>query len=267
MLSFASEVPTGDQLRHVRELSEIPQDSTPKRSAPTGKTPPPILISGGLPPVPAKLVAKIQEGSFVEMAELLTDTLIKPHYGAEDSTVSSQHKPKEVANIMDWIQCFGVFIAVVSLKEPHRIPDLIGYQNLIVQSSFDSQEGRWIIYDRRFRLKASATTIPQWSSIDITEWRMAFPERPPVVSNFPSPKPLFHQPSNDDFATPSMPVCLEWNENPSSECLRTSCRFRHVCYRCVQTNIPNKKHKAIFCPYKQKRSRGSPSNQGSYRNS
>ena len=111
------------------------------------------------------------------MAELLTDTLISPHYAVDDHTASHKKTPKEVTDIMDWIQCFGMYIAVVSLKEPHRIPDLIGYQNLIVQSSIDSHEGRWIIYDRHFRLKASATTIQEWSAIDITVWRMAFPEQ------------------------------------------------------------------------------------------
>ena len=102
------------------------------------------------------------------MAELLTDTLISPQYGADDHTASHKQKPKEVTDIMDWIQCFGMYLAIISLREPHRIPDLIGYQNLIVQSSMDSHEGRWVIYDRRFRLKASATAIQEWSVIDIT---------------------------------------------------------------------------------------------------
>jgi len=110
-------------------------------------------------------------------------------------------------------------------------------------------------YDRRFRLKASATTVPEWSSIDITMWRMAFPARPPVMSTYPNPKPLLYKPSLQSFSSSLSPqrVCLEWNENPNPECLRPLCKFDHVCYRCVHTNVSNKKHKEIFCPYKQKR--------------
>jgi len=47
-------------------------------SAATGKPPLPVLISGGLPPVPAKLVKKIHDGSIVEMAELLTAPFVSP---------------------------------------------------------------------------------------------------------------------------------------------------------------------------------------------
>ena len=74
----------------------------------TGKTTPPMLISNSLPPVPAKLVNKIQEGQFIEMAELLTDTLSSPEYIAEVNSQSHKQKPKEVTDILDWVQCFGV---------------------------------------------------------------------------------------------------------------------------------------------------------------
>ena len=187
------------------------------------------------------------------MAELLTETLLSPHYGIEVYAAGHKQKPKEVTTIMESIQCFGVFMAIVSLKEAHRIPDLISYQNLIAQTSINSQEGRWILYDRRFRLKASATATPEWSSIDITVWRMAFPDRLPAVINLSTRNPQPYKPSVQLFSggtplAPSPQVCLEWNEDPNPECSQPSGKFNHVCYWCVQTNIL---HKAIFCPYKQ----------------
>jgi len=96
-----------------------------EKSTSTDKPLPPKLISGGLPPIPAKLVKRIQDGLFVEMAELLVETLISPEYTVDDQPTSSQQKPKGVTNITDWV---GLFIAIISLKEPHRI----GYQNLIM---------------------------------------------------------------------------------------------------------------------------------------
>jgi len=216
-------LPDGEQLWHVHELSNTPPPvTTTSDSAATGKPPLPVLISSGLPPVPAKLVKKIHDGSFVKMAELLTTTLISPHYEANDHTASHRKTPKQVTDIMDWIQCFGMYVAIVSLKNPRRIPNLIGYQNLIIQSYIDSHEGHWIIYDRRFCLKASTTTIPEWSAIDITVWRMAFPERPPAVSNYPTPRSLPCKPPAQSFSgSPPPPhVCLEWNESPDPGCPR-----------------------------------------------
>ena len=63
-----------------------------------------------------------------------------------------------------------------SLKKPHRIPDLIGYQSLIIQSSLHCQEGCWIVSNRQFRLKASAVSTAEWSCIDIAVWKLAFPK-------------------------------------------------------------------------------------------
>ena len=55
-----------------------------------------MLISSSLPAVPGKLVKRInQEGHFIEMAELLTDTLISPDYLAEDNSISHKQKRKK----------------------------------------------------------------------------------------------------------------------------------------------------------------------------
>ena len=106
---------------------------------------PPVLISGGVPPVPAKLVKWIQDGLFVEMVELLSETLSSPEYAVSEEPAGQKQKLREVTNIVDWVQCFGVFIAIISRKEPNRITDPISYQNLIIQSSIYCQEGHWVI--------------------------------------------------------------------------------------------------------------------------
>ena len=61
---------------------------------------PPILINSGLPPVPAKLVKKAQDGLFIEMADLLPQKLISAEYYTEGNTTSSKQKHHEVANII-----------------------------------------------------------------------------------------------------------------------------------------------------------------------
>ena len=99
------------------------------------KTAPPIMISCGLPPVPAKLVKRIQDGLFVEMSELLPDKLTGAEYNTEEDHTSSQKQKHEVLSIMEWVQCFGIFIAVLSRTVPDRTAGLLGYQHLIIQAS------------------------------------------------------------------------------------------------------------------------------------
>ena len=212
-------LPTSSQLQHVQELNETQQhlDLT-ELTHPTiptsypNKSSPPVLISSGLPPVPAKLVKRIQQGSFVEMVELLPETLSSPEYAPDNEPAGQKQKRREVTNIINWVQCFGVFIAIVCRKEPSRISDLIGYQNLIIQASIHCQAGRWVDYDRRFRLKASAAIIPEWSTIDITIWNLAFPDclqggTPYEASGKATYKPSKH--SLGPTPTRTRPICLE----------------------------------------------------------
>ena len=78
-LSFSvlDHLPALSQLQHVQEFDEaqthqqleVTEPATPSQSTShLQKMLPPVLISGGLPPVPAKLVKRIQEGSFVAPA-------------------------------------------------------------------------------------------------------------------------------------------------------------------------------------------------------
>jgi len=86
---------------------------------------------------------------------------------------------------MDWIQCFAVYVAIISRHKPKWSADLLGYQSLIIGASRACREGKWAAYDRRFCLKASASHIDQWSAIDVTLWNTTFPER--AIQNRQSP--------------------------------------------------------------------------------
>ena len=73
-----------------------------------------LYIGGRLPPVPAKLANRIQDGQFVEMAELLLEWLRGTNPHNEDQLKSSKSKYKEISSIVDWIQCFSLYIAIIS---------------------------------------------------------------------------------------------------------------------------------------------------------
>jgi len=102
------------------------------------------------------------------MIELSPERLRSSHYMENDQARSSKNKPQEVSNIVEWLQCFGTYMAVISCTAPGRMVDLLDYQNLIIQGHLKYQDGCWTSYDRQFHQKASTTPMQAWSDIETT---------------------------------------------------------------------------------------------------
>ena len=106
--------------------------------------------------------------------------LLPEHLGLLGSSTDEESprlpKPKcrQVTTIIEWVLCFGVFVAVLSQSQPHRVPDLMGYQALILQAHLEFQCDSWLGYDWNFRLRAASEGNQQWSTIDTTLWNLAF---------------------------------------------------------------------------------------------
>jgi len=149
---FLNQIPIGNRLDHINEFN--PSNSTllmVSNNAAAQLTP--VLISSGLPPVPKKLVYRAQEGLFVEMAELLPHKLISAEYYSEDHSTNPRQQHYKIRNILEWVQCFGIYVAIISQKEPEQMADLLGYQQLIIHSSLNCHEGGWLV-----RYRSSATS-------------------------------------------------------------------------------------------------------------
>ena len=95
------------------------------------KEPAPFHLGGGLLPVPGKLVKKIEKGRFIDMAELLPEHLSSQWEG-DDQSKSTKPKCKAVTNILEWLQCFGIYVAIISRKELHWVVDMLAYQHLVI---------------------------------------------------------------------------------------------------------------------------------------
>ena len=95
---FPCPLSKGDQLQHITEFGADPQPVDPT-STPLA----PMLLSCGLPPVPAKLVKRIKDNLFVEIFELLTERLKSADYNAGDGTGSQKQKLHEDLSILQWI--------------------------------------------------------------------------------------------------------------------------------------------------------------------
>ena len=89
----------------------------------------PFLLSDGMAPVLAKLVARILRGDFVDMAELLCNNLKAQRRGViqESSAISSDLKRgrREIPDLLSWVQCFGTYMAVVTSAQPTKSKELL----------------------------------------------------------------------------------------------------------------------------------------------
>ena len=224
-----------------------------------------VMIGAGLPPIPAKLVSKIEAGEFVDMVELLPDRFgIAKSRPGDESARPSKHKQRTVTTILEWIQCFSIYLAVIAKKQPQRIPDLLAYQTLIIESQLEYQSDAWMGYDRRFRQRAAANPHTSWSTINTTLWNLAFagkaraarcnhcfslshasnqcewaPDITPNDSNYRQPPHLKYQ-----------PICKAWNTDTRPGCSYANCAYKYICWYCSNDpRVLDKAHKGVFCPY------------------
>jgi len=143
--------------------------------------------------VPPSLVIKIESGKFVKMADL-----VPSHLDFED-IVGAKSKQQAVTNITEWLEAFVVYVSVVARKQPQRVPDLMGYQILMLEASSEYQNNRWMAHDRRFRQQAASHPSSKWSS---TLWNFAFTDQA-KASHCKHCFSLFHLSKNCEFAPDS----------------------------------------------------------------
>ena len=184
------QLPSPSHLTHVSQITEVPPSFQPADTS-SHRPSTSVLDSGptftnhqhkdsdvidilGLPsPISGKLVKRVEQGSFIEIAELLLESL--GHLTIDDDQPATP-KPRRqaISGIVEWLQCFGTYIAIVSWKQPARVLDLLGYQSLIIQAYQEYHGNRWLGYDRRFRQQVAATPSISWAIAHSTLWNIAF---------------------------------------------------------------------------------------------
>ena len=244
------------------------------------KDTPPVTIGANLTPTPGKLVKRIETGHFIEMGELLPERLGAANMGTDDERLKmpkAKHRP--VTTILEWAQCFGIFVAVISRTQPKRVPDLLTYQALIIQPQMEYQGDSWLGYDRTFRLRAISQSDLKWSCVDPTLWSLAFIGKGKVnrcrhcfsithtsckcgwstgsqTSSTSSP-PLSRCSSQAFRRFPA--VCYAWNSNTAPNCPYPNCKYEHKCTICTrEAGATDVSHKAIYCPHHPDHSPAAP---------
>jgi len=98
--------------------------------APALPTPRPhtaTLLGAGLPPIPAKIVSRIEAGEFIEMAVLLPERLdpTRTLFINEPEPSKTHKRRKTVTNIIEWTKCFAIYTAILCKKYPEKLPDML----------------------------------------------------------------------------------------------------------------------------------------------
>ena len=230
--------------------------------------PKPFLLSEGLPPVPAKLVGRIWKGEFIDMAKLLRDNLEAQRRGGWQEMPSSSasglsRQRREVPDLLSWVQCFGVYTAVVASQYPERVQKLLAYQTLMVREARRCGGKGWLSYDSYFRQQmVGEWRGDEWGRLnpylfsstflalggahrpncslclesDHHEDECALARANPVSAVAPkhlpqSPRDLVRDSGSraSKGKASRSTVCFQWNQG---ECVYPYCKFRHICVRC-----------------------------------
>ena len=256
-----SEVPTSQSLAGLQLLSDpstsnppppLLSINTPVRNlliTPHTQSTDAISVGPSSPPVPKKLAEQIWKGEYIDLKELLPS-----HLGAPEPTVfdllgkSEKVRPKKnISNIQEWSICFNTFMAIVAMRQPERINDLLAYSSMIIKASLDYDDTPWLSYDSHFRRQVAAVPQARWSQLDAPLWTMYFtrakPKYIPIEAQTDaamSRKAIKGGERARSFPYAPMPICRKWNSVEG--CNLPMCRYRHCCYKCNA-----KSHKAIHC--------------------
>lgn len=172
-------------------------------------------------------------------------------------------KKEQVTTGLQWMECFHTYIAIVAMKQPERVGDLLAYASLIGRYARQFKGRQWQVYDANFRLQATAAQPGcQWAATNHSLWTMAFGGAEwqqhcvtcSSLDHATADCPQGQEEKDDGEVTGSkgkskapsdVPICNRYNGY--SGCTSTTCRYRHVCLDC------HGPHRRSACPRPQKR--------------
>ena len=125
-----------------------------------------------LPPylqdIPAKIVKKIQNLEYIDMAELIQGSWEpeepEAHCYGSHQPKGSRHRP--VNNILVWLDCYASLVSVLCSAHPHKMNHFLAYQKTIINAHQSFVGDAWVQYDTCFRRKAANAKSLNWGRKD-----------------------------------------------------------------------------------------------------
>ena len=178
--------------------------------------------------------------------------LVPAHLSVED-TKGTKLKHCSIPVISEWLHAFAVYVSVIARIQPEHIPDLMGYQILVLEASNKYRNNGWLSYDKCFRQQAASHPNWKWStktpcfgiSLSLVKPEHAVVNTASVYSMCLETE---FAPSASDIL-PSTTLHLHIVESATRpRCSFPNYRYKHVCCYCVYNPAAiDINHKAIFC--------------------
>ena len=222
----------------------------------------------GLPALPKKCVDKILAGEFVDFADLPpAKGRVKASTHAIEGQVVVVHTAdllenrKLIPDLATWVQCFGVYSAIIISKEPEWAKNLLAYMALIAKCS---QWPSWIVYDLNFLQEAAESGQKDWSKVEPSIYTQCFtgaainqeswcrschsidhasdmcPIKPGgLLRRRKSPQMAALPPVKKQPPSQSSPqICRKFNMFNGDCRFRSACIFQHKCENCGEQGHP-----------------------------
>ena len=201
-----------------------------------------FVVGPGFSPVPAKLVAQIVAGKYIDLSELLSANLQQkqpePQVLLDGHLVftSQQKKPRRrIEDIATWLEAFSIFSLITLSHFPHRWRDLMQYQLLILRTHRHFSGRVWLTYDQAFREHAAATGLTDWSLMNAQLFN--FHAAGSTTRPSSSAESSDWEPSG---SSSSLVECKSWNRGRCTA-PHATCRYAHRCTVCAGS------HRAVVC--------------------
>ena len=79
-----------------------------------------------------------------------------------------------IPDLAMWVQCFSMYMVVVTVKKPARTKNLLAYQAVISICSQKFRWPSWAVYDQNFRQEAAETGLKDWSKMEPSIYKQCF---------------------------------------------------------------------------------------------
>ena len=140
----------------------------------------------------------------------------------------AQAKKKPVTDIMQWVQCYGRYVAGMSAKYPESVPGFLSHMLTVVKAFVEVEEPAWRLYDEAYREKMAATGVKKWKGMDVGLYQEVCGGRVRKASGAPGIK----RKAGDG-------CCWKYNEGKCT--YGKSCKFLHRCEVC------SGEHSKLYC--------------------
>ena len=203
-----------------------------------------FVVGSGFAPIPAKLVAQISAGKYVDLSDIMAANLVQikaePQLLLDERVIltsGTKRRWRQTVGIFRWVEAFTLFAMVLTSFCTHCWRDLAAYELLILRTYRQFAGRVWLTYHQAFREHAAAIKLTDWSSINV----QLYNSHAVGASAHSSSGTVFPQSMEAVGPPAAMIVCKSWNRGQCS-LPYYACKYSHRCSNCAGN------HRASACP-------------------